>query len=290
MIRFSRIGIYSLAALLMAAASPVRAAEESFVMADASSSQPRFISLDSARQGRAAVRAIHGTGVQATALRSDRVAMNNGFMRIDRAQLTPVRSYRNMHLGAVKKTPVAVTRGTASTATTEDAEITSLFDGGVNESVGFEQSLRQTGGRIRHAWPLPVNVEQKFTSGYGSRKDPFHGRQAFHGGIDLAAKVGTPVLASAEGIVKRVETQRGLGKFVSVQHRDGTESFYGHLSAQNVRVGQRVMQGQKVGALGSTGRSTGPHLDYRIKRNGQTFNPMLVLRAPAATGIRVASR
>lgn len=261
---------------LAMAALPAFAADDSFVIASADmAGGPRYMSLAPVRSGTVRVQ----NGLQPAPLRSDRVAMNNGFMRIDRASLRPIQAYHNVVKPAAS---VTILRG-ASSAKQEDKEITDLF-ADAPETSSFRDAMSGTaGGTVRHAWPLPTSVSQKFTSGYGIRRDPFHGRQAFHGGVDIAAAVGTPVLASAEGVVKKVENQKGLGKYVSVQHRDGTESFYGHLSAQSVRVGQRVMQGQKVGELGSTGRSTGPHLDYRIKKNGETFNPMTVLRAPNAT-------
>lgn len=261
--------------LVFGLALPVQAAEESFVVASATGTQ-RYMPLAPIRDG---VIRINNNGlISRPALRSDRAAMNNGFLRLDRTQLRPTHTYRSQNAA----TPVAILRG-APTPAADDKTITDLF--AAPEASSFRDAM--SSGTVRHAWPISDKTSQTLTSGYGSRRDPFHGRPSFHGGIDIAAAVGTPVLASAEGTVSRVETQKGLGKFVAVQHRDGTESYYGHMSAQNVHIGQRVMQGQKVGELGSTGRSTGPHLDYRIKKNGATFNPMMVLRQPAT---RVAAR
>lgn len=290
-------------ALAMAALAPVAyAAEDSFVIADASGPSARFISLQGARNGLPARVGNNGLR-QAPALRSDRAAMNNGFMRIDRALLRPTQSFSahsaSKQAGTVAALqPVKVQRGgqnQAQAAAATSDEAADLFAAlGANEPTSFREALsgatRNIGGAIRHAWPLPASANQRFTSGYGMRADPFHGQQRFHGGIDIAAPVGTPILASAEGTVSKVEQGKGLGKFVAVQHRDGSESYYGHLNAQNVRVGQHVMQGQKIGELGSTGRSTGPHLDYRIKKNGQTVNPMAYLRAPSSVAMSVASR
>lgn len=253
-------------------------AEESFVLASASGDGHRFMALKPVRDGVVRV----DNGLSRAPLRSDRTAMQNGFMRIDRQSMAPMRSNRP----AVKENGVTILRGATPNPKTNDEEITDLFSA-APEANDFRSALQGSTGGVRHAWPVPASIEQRLSSGYGMRKDPFHGRQAFHGGIDIAAATGTPVLASAEGRVSRVETGKGLGKFVAVEHRDGTESYYGHLSAQSVRIGQRVMQGQKVGELGSTGRSTGPHLDYRIKKDGKNVNPMTVLRQPAT---RVASR
>lgn len=264
--------------------APAQAAEDSFVVASVERSGHHFMPLSPVRDGVVRV----DTGLKHAPLRSDMTAMRNGFMRLDRTSTRPLKTYsyaKTPRAETVATSPVVVRRGsTPSAATSEDAAITDLF--GAPQNTNF-RNVMAGGGALRHAWPVAATVKQKLSSLYGTRKDPFHGRPAFHGGIDIAAATGTPILASAEGTVSKVETGKGLGKYVAVQHRDGTESFYGHLSAQNVRVGQRVMQGQKVGELGSTGRSTGPHLDYRIKKNGQTFNPMTVLAAPRTV---VASR
>jgi murein DD-endopeptidase MepM/ murein hydrolase activator NlpD len=277
---------------LLAAAAPALAAEESFVLADASSA-PRFMPLEPVRTG-----AVNRTdnGLRAVPMRSDKQAMQNGFMRIDRATLRPMPTYRGTNVIKATATTastggVTVQRGGQS-APQEDA-ITDLFAPDSEEpTASFTDTLRgrSGGSRIRHSWPLPGRVDQQFTSGYGMRADPFTGKPAFHGGIDISAQPGTPVLASAEGTVSKVATAKGLGNYVAITHRDGTESYYGHLSNQKVRIGQHVMQGQQVGAVGSTGRSTGPHLDYRIKRDGETFNPLTVLRAPSSVNTRLASR
>ena len=261
---------------------PALAAEESFVIASASGTGQRFMPLAPVRDGVVRI----DNGLKRAPLRSDRAAINNGFMRIDRAKLRPIQTYRAATAGTNKETPVTVLRG-ASTVTKEDSAITDLFAATPGGNSFRDALSGNRTGSVRHAWPVAQSTRQKISSGYGMRNDPFHGRRSFHGGIDIAAATGTPVLASAEGTVSKVAHGKGLGKYVAVQHRDGTESYYGHLSAQHVRQGQRVMQGQKVGELGSTGRSTGPHLDYRIKKNGETFNPMMVLRAPTSV---VASR
>lgn len=265
-----------LVAMAMGSHSAV-AADAPMIVADAGQAvQPRFISLNSTRNG------MNGVRVVAPAMKSDRAMMNSGFMRLDRERIQRVRIQRPaspvLTMSAPRTLPASV-----NVSRTKDDDVLDLF----GASAEPEQPARL--GRTSHAWPLPANVTQKFTSGFGGRKDPFHGRDSFHGGIDIAAAVGTSVLASADGIVTKVENGSRYGKYVSVKHRDGSESSYGHMSAQSVRVGQNVRQGQKLGELGSTGRSTGPHLDYRIKKNGELFNPMTVLRQPTATSQRVAS-
>ncbi len=263
--------------LLVAYAAGAHATDAPMIVADAGQAiQPRFISLTPTRQG------LNGVRVVAPAMRSDRAMMNSGFMRLDSARTQRVRIQRPaspaISMSAPRTLPASV-----NISRTKDDDVLDLF----GASSATEQPAKF--GRISHAWPLPASVVQKFTSAFGSRKDPFHGRDSFHGGIDIAAAIGTPVLASADGVVTKVENGSRYGKYVSVKHRDGSESSYGHMSAQSVRVGQQVRQGQKVGELGSTGRSTGAHLDYRIKKNGELFNPMTVLRQPSATTQRVAS-
>ncbi len=262
------------ALLLVAYAAGARAADAPMIVADATQAvQPRFISLATARQG------ISGVRVVAPTMRSDRAMMNSGFMRLDRERLQRVRIQRP----ASPVISMAAPRSAPAVAKVGDNAVLDLFG-----DTGAVEAPTQL-GRTQHAWPLPSNTVQKFTSGFGTRKDPFHGRDSFHGGIDIAAATGTSVLASADGVVTKVENGSRYGKYVSVRHRDGSESSYGHLSAQSVRVGQNVRQGQKLGELGSTGRATGPHLDYRLKKNDELVNPMTVLRQPGTPTQRVAS-
>lgn len=270
--KHNRWGIIVGAGLWLAA--PAYAVSDApMIVADAGKSvQTRFMSLDSARGSAAGVRVVRPT--QAT--RSDRAAVQSGFLRIDRSTMAPVRRQ-----AALPKPAAATVAARPSLGRPQDDAVLSLF--GESAAPAAAPSF---GGRVAgHAWPLPGNVPQRFTSGYGTRKDPFHGRAGFHGGVDIAAAVGTPILASADGVVTKVADGSRYGKYVSIQHRDGTESSYGHMSAQSVRVGQRVRQGQKVGELGSTGRSTGPHLDYRITRNGARFDPMQVLAGKQPSGV-----
>jgi murein DD-endopeptidase MepM/ murein hydrolase activator NlpD len=113
-----------------------------------------------------------------------------------------------------------------------------------------------------------------FTSGYGVRSDPFRGRAAMHGGIDLAGPVGTPIYATADGIVERAEYNNGgYGNLVELSHGPGIQTRYGHLSRMSVRAGERVRRGQVIGLMGSTGRSTGSHLHYEVRIDGRAVNP-----------------
>ncbi|ADK81736.1 peptidoglycan DD-metalloendopeptidase family protein [Sediminispirochaeta smaragdinae] len=115
----------------------------------------------------------------------------------------------------------------------------------------------------------------RLTSPFGYRSDPFTGVRSMHYGIDLAGPVGTPVSATMEGTVVLVgDRPRGFGKYVVIRHSHGFQSLYGHLSRILVRKGQHISQGQQIGEMGSTGRSTGPHLHFALYRNNVPVNPL----------------
>lgn len=115
----------------------------------------------------------------------------------------------------------------------------------------------------------------RFTSGFGIRPDPFTGLPRFHNGIDWANAPGTPVRAAGSGRVVHIETQIGnYGKFIILRHDGGFQTLYGHLDSFDVRPGQFVYQGDIIGRMGNTGRSTGPHLHFSVIRNGRFVNPL----------------
>lgn len=116
-------------------------------------------------------------------------------------------------------------------------------------------------------------VDGRITSGFGVRRDPFTEKHKFHKGIDIACPIGTPVVASAEGTVVFAGVKKGYGKTVLVEHRNGYRTLYGHLSALITRPGSKVKQGQRIALSGMTGRSTGPHLHFEVRRQGQPERP-----------------
>ena len=125
----------------------------------------------------------------------------------------------------------------------------------------------------------PVRTAE-FTSGYGTRTDPFRGGAARHQGIDLAAPIGTPIYATADGIVVAAGwNSGGYGNLIKVDHGRGIETRYGHLSAILVRAGQRIVRGQQIGRMGSTGRSTGSHLHYEVRIDGRAVNPIPFMKS-----------
>lgn len=111
------------------------------------------------------------------------------------------------------------------------------------------------------------------TSSYGKRKDPFTGRTQSHKGLDIANRIGTEIVAPGDGIVTRVARLSSLGKLVEVSHGYGIKTRYAHLSKSFVKVGDKIKRGDKLAAMGNTGRSTGPHLHYEVVVNGVNVNP-----------------
>src|SRR5499426_4337692 len=130
----------------------------------------------------------------------------------------------------------------------------------------------------------PLAGELEFSSGFGVRMDPFIRSLAMHTGLDLRASTGEPVRATAAGKVVFTGWSGGYGKMVEVDHGNGLSTRYGHLSAIDVSEGQNVRVGQIVGKVGSTGRSTGPHLHYETRIDGDAVDPQKFLRAAIRLG------
>lgn len=120
---------------------------------------------------------------------------------------------------------------------------------------------------------LPLREPFGVTSGFGYRLDPFSRFPSLHEGLDFVADVGTPVLVTAPGVVIRSEYWGAYGQMVEVEHAEGYSTRYAHLQTRKVAVGDRLVRGDVVGALGNTGRSTGPHLHYEILHQGRALNP-----------------
>lgn len=113
----------------------------------------------------------------------------------------------------------------------------------------------------------------RISSGFGYRSDPFAGSPAFHAGLDFKGPTGAPIYAAARGKVAFVGRRPGYGKCVEIDHGNGLRTRYAHMSAFRARVGQRVVAGQTIGEVGSTGRSTGPHLHFEVRLHGRPVNP-----------------
>jgi murein DD-endopeptidase MepM/ murein hydrolase activator NlpD len=116
------------------------------------------------------------------------------------------------------------------------------------------------------------------SSGFGLRADPFTGQQSHHEGVDIASRLGSPILAMGDGLITWSGEKQGYGSMVEVTHESGLVSRYAHTRANLVKVGDRVTKGQAIALVGSTGRSTGPHLHFEVVRNGVAVNPARYLR------------
>lgn len=123
--------------------------------------------------------------------------------------------------------------------------------------------------------PLPLGV---VSSRYGYRNHPMTGRRSFHRGLDLTAPFGTPVVAAASGVVVRIHRDPLLGLSIHVDHRNGYTTVYAHLQEAMVIVGEEITGGQRIGSVGSTGFSTGPHLHFEVLRDGSNRDPERYIR------------
>ena len=143
-----------------------------------------------------------------------------------------------------------------------------------NTFANMEESSQPVSGKGGFTWPVPFT--DRVTSVFGMRIHPIKKTEKFHNGIDIAAAGvnGKPVVAFAAGKVTYSGFIGGYGQTVIISHSNGQESLYGHLSSLAVKTGQKVKSGVKVGAVGSTGLSTGPHLHFTVKKNGKAINPM----------------
>ena len=126
---------------------------------------------------------------------------------------------------------------------------------------------------------MPVLDNFRWTSGFGMRRDPKGWGNRMHEGTDLAGATGTPIHATADGVVTFAGWDSGYGRLVKIQHAFGIETRYAHNSELYVTVGQKVSRGDKISAMGNSGRSTGTHCHYEIRINGTAINPMIFIKA-----------
>lgn len=122
--------------------------------------------------------------------------------------------------------------------------------------------------------PLGYPTEGRITSKFGIRRNPITGRLEFHLGLDIANRWGTPVRATADGVVVKAGWCGLMGRCVEIQHDNGFKTYYGHLAKITVFKGQRVERGMIIGLMGNSGRSTGPHLHYSVKMGSKVINPL----------------
>ncbi len=144
-------------------------------------------------------------------------------------------------------------------------------------SVLEAMTLREQVARSTSPTLQPVSAGW-FSSNYGWRLDPFSGKKAFHEGVDFMAEAGTPVTAAAGGVVVYSDYHPQYGNMIDIDHGNGMVSRYAHASKRMVKVDDIVLQGQKIAEVGSTGRSTGPHLHFEVLKNGAPQNPARYLK------------
>lgn len=141
------------------------------------------------------------------------------------------------------------------------------------ESVAEIRDYLQAQRDIYAATPSGYPVAGRISSPYGTRIDPITGADAFHSGVDISCQAGTPIRATADGVVSHSGWLADSGFVVVLEHGIGFSTAYAHNEANSVRVGQKVKRGDIIGYVGSTGRATGPHVHYEIWKNGKTISP-----------------
>ena len=148
-----------------------------------------------------------------------------------------------------------------------------------SDQLGVLEALLVTDSANRKFLPTRAPIEDGwFSSNYGWRIDPFTGQKSFHEGIDFPAETGTPVIAAASGKVVYAEMHPAYGKMIEIDHGNGLVSRYAHNSALFVKEGDLVLRGQRIATVGSSGRSTGPHLHFEVRLNGTPQNPARFLQ------------
>ena len=157
----------------------------------------------------------------------------------------------------------------------------------LNDSSKFAEELLEQIGELNlyriaaEKLPIysPIKVSNRFTSGFGYRKDPKTKKKTMHHGVDFAAPKGTLIYSTGDGIVTHAGWKGGYGLLVTIKHAFGFQTRYAHNSRIYVKVGNRVSRGDKISAMGSTGRSTGTHLHYEVRRNNKPLNPTTFIKA-----------
>ena len=161
---------------------------------------------------------------------------------------------------------IAISAAAASVELRSDQQFKTLFQTWKKLDTG-----QQGGMAIPSVQPVGKLL---FTSNFGIRSDPFRGTAAMHAGVDIPGPTGTPIYATADGIVSNADRRGAYGNLVEINHGKNIATRYGHLSKILVANGSRVQRGQLIALMGSTGRSTGPHLHYEVRIDGHAVNPV----------------
>jgi murein DD-endopeptidase MepM/ murein hydrolase activator NlpD len=178
---------------------------------------------------------------------------------------------RLFSLGSKKKVLDAVTQGNSDGSIDVEELKRQINESmkSVSEIKNYLAKEQNTYRATPQGWP----VEGKFSSGFGMRIHPQTGMKQFHSGVDLSAPNGTPVHATADGIVSFADWSKGNGKIVVLEHGHGFTTVYAHNSRIDVKAGQTVKRGQVIAATGATGNATGPHVHYEVWKGGNYVNP-----------------
>lgn len=145
----------------------------------------------------------------------------------------------------------------------------------VSELLGEVEGKSGAAASFPDRWPTEGGV---ISSNYGARTGPIEGGYDWHPGIDIAVDFGTPIYATAAGTIEQAGWNGGYGRYVRINHGNGYQTAYGHMSGIAVAAGQKVIKGEIIGFVGSTGYSTGPHLHYEVLADGETIDPFYVVK------------
>ncbi|MFP3022141.1 MAG: M23 family metallopeptidase [Wolbachia sp.] len=142
---------------------------------------------------------------------------------------------------------------------------------------GKERYFNKEGVSLK-SFVSPLNGDYRISSKFGNRKHPVRGKIAFHKGVDYAAKLGTPIHATAEGVIEYIGKNGGYGNYIKIKHNNKYSTCYAHISkfSSDVKLGSKVKQGQIIAYVGSTGVATGPHLHYEVIYNGKHIDPLTI--------------
>jgi murein DD-endopeptidase MepM/ murein hydrolase activator NlpD len=199
--------------------------------------------------------------------------------QLDPATRTAIEQLRSRGVGGtVTSTVRRASRPSGSPESTFDV-LRNLL-GTLETGLASVKTRIETQQALGRATPSTWPIVGWLTSAFGSRKDPFSGQPDFHTGLDISASHGTPIRATADGVVEVAGYQGNYGNAVLLSHGFGIGTRFGHMAQVGVRVGQKVKRGQVIGYVGATGRATNPHLHYEILINGKPINPLLLLTRP----------
>lgn len=253
--------------------------------------QAFLVSLLSGQQGAAALAARLPRGVGTAGV--PRTPALEPFQRLEREQLAFVDKATDAAEARLKDTEALLRRLNLDSRRFVAQTDVRFGSGGPYEPVRVSNDADPAFRSLHTAWTKVETLEAaldavpsfvpvktfSYTSGFGARYDPFTGAGAMHAGIDMAGTHGAPIYAAADGIVTAAGRRGAYGNCVDLRHGRGIETRYGHLSSITVAPGTRVRQGEVIGKMGSTGRSTGTHLHYEVRIDGQAVNPRPFLEA-----------